>query len=147
MLSHPRDGKILCKLVTNCSVYTILMFTSLCSPRKPWTGVEQAVNDPPGCPQDIPCAQIGENYCPKSITEDCLFLNVFTPLKAAVCVCVCVCLCCMHSRVVCVTEVCVFVRIFILHNIGYFQFSGNGILSWRSLCNGEYEISLTILNC
>jgi carboxylesterase type B len=41
------------------------------------------VADPPGCPQSIPCnLPLPELTCPKRVTEDCLYLNVFTPLSA-----------------------------------------------------------------
>lgn len=50
-------------------------------PPFPWPGILQCTTDPPGCPQDclLPTPNI---LCPKTISEDCLFLNVFTPLTA-----------------------------------------------------------------
>ena len=41
--------------------------------------------DPPGCPQSIPCVlPLPELICPKRVSEDCLYLNVFSPLNAQV---------------------------------------------------------------
>ncbi|KJE89008.1 cholinesterase [Capsaspora owczarzaki ATCC 30864] len=47
------------------------------TPAQPWSpSVLNAYNDPPGCPQicDLP-----PHTCPDTVSEDCLFLNVFTP--------------------------------------------------------------------
>ncbi|KAI6658099.1 acetylcholinesterase isoform E4-E6 precursor [Oopsacas minuta] len=44
----------------------------------PWTGNLDAKDPPPGCPQDC----MTEPYaCPTETSEDCLYLNIFTPLK------------------------------------------------------------------
>jgi acetylcholinesterase/cholinesterase len=43
----------------------------------------QTVGDPPGCPQSLPCdLPFPSLLCPKTVTEDCLFLNLFSPLSA-----------------------------------------------------------------
>lgn len=45
-------------------------------PMAPWTTPLSAFRDAPGCPQDC---QLPEAACPPAQSEDCLFLNVFTP--------------------------------------------------------------------
>jgi len=53
------------------------------SPPYPVPGIISATVDPPGCPQkcDLPLSQYG---CPKKLSEDCLYLNIFMPLNATV---------------------------------------------------------------
>ncbi|XP_065887598.1 crystal protein-like [Dysidea avara] len=50
-------------------------------PPFPWPGILQVTEDPPGCPQSKVC-QLPPWACPKKTQEDCLYLNVFTPLTA-----------------------------------------------------------------
>ena len=46
-------------------------------PPKPWTATRDAFEDGPGCPQVCVLPSIA---CPPVQSEDCLYLNVFTPL-------------------------------------------------------------------
>lgn len=56
---------------------------NLTRPPFPWPGILQTSTDPPGCPQTMPCKlPLSQILCPKKVSEDCLFLNVFTPLTA-----------------------------------------------------------------
>lgn len=48
---------------------------------KPWTGVKQASSFAPGCVQNA--GQAGRFGAPPLLGEDCLYLNVWTPAKAA----------------------------------------------------------------
>lgn len=51
----------------------------------PVPGILQATEDPPGCPQVMPCElPLPQYLCPKKVSEDCLYLNVFTPRNATV---------------------------------------------------------------
>lgn len=52
-------------------------------PPTPWQDVKLTTANPPGCPQSIPCGlPLSSFLCPPVIQEDCLYLNVFTPLDA-----------------------------------------------------------------
>eukprot|EP00731_Ephydatia_muelleri_P030401 Em0021g924a len=45
--------------------------------------VKLTTANPPGCPQSVPCGlPLSSFLCPPVIQEDCLYLNVFTPLDA-----------------------------------------------------------------
>ncbi len=46
----------------------------------PFTKPFEALDDGPGCPQDC---HLPPHTCPETISEDCLFLNVFTPVPSA----------------------------------------------------------------
>eukprot|EP01084_Bolivina_argentea_P163788 284880_1 len=48
-------------------------------PHKPWSSILQTVDIPPGCPQQ--CSLPIPTECPQVIQEDCLYLNVITPLS------------------------------------------------------------------
>lgn len=50
-------------------------------PVKPWTGVKQASSFAPGCMQNA--GQAGRFGAPPALSEDCLYLNVWTPAKTA----------------------------------------------------------------
>jgi para-nitrobenzyl esterase len=50
-------------------------------PVKPWTAVKQASAFASGCMQNA--GQAGRFGAPPSLSEDCLYLNVWTPAKAA----------------------------------------------------------------
>jgi para-nitrobenzyl esterase len=45
----------------------------------PWTGIRDATTDGPGCMQS--CTEPA-GVCPASVSEDCLLVNIFTPLTA-----------------------------------------------------------------
>eukprot|EP01084_Bolivina_argentea_P173576 300654_1 len=45
----------------------------------PWTDIYNATNIPAGCPQH--CTSQVPNICPNVTNEDCLYLNIFTPLS------------------------------------------------------------------
>ena len=45
-------------------------------PIKNWSQIINTTNDPPGCPQ---VCTLPSYACPTSISEDCLYLNIFTP--------------------------------------------------------------------
>ena len=47
-------------------------------PVLPWNDVFDASKYPPGCPQD--CV-LPPGACPSFISEDCLYLNIYTPLE------------------------------------------------------------------
>ena len=47
-------------------------------PVLPWDGILDGSKHPPGCPQD--CI-LPHGSCPSCISEDCLFLNIYTPLE------------------------------------------------------------------
>ena len=47
-------------------------------PVRPWSGILDGAKHPPGCPQDC---FLPPGSCPISISEDCLFLNIYTPLE------------------------------------------------------------------
>ncbi|KAL5476268.1 hypothetical protein EMCRGX_G026191 [Ephydatia muelleri] len=52
-------------------------------PPTPWQDVKLTTANPPGCPQSVPCGlPLSSFLCPPVIQEDCLYLNVFTPLDA-----------------------------------------------------------------
>lgn len=49
----------------------------------PVPGILQTTEDPPGCPQLEPCdLPLPQVTCPKRVSEDCLYLNIFTPRNA-----------------------------------------------------------------
>lgn len=49
----------------------------------PVPGILQTTEDPPGCPQVMPCdLPLSQFICPLRISEDCLYLNIFTPRNA-----------------------------------------------------------------
>eukprot|EP01084_Bolivina_argentea_P051375 94494_1 len=49
-------------------------------PHQPWTpSILNTTSIPPGCPQN--CTAPTPNICPKVISEDCLYLNIYTPLS------------------------------------------------------------------
>lgn len=50
-------------------------------PAFPWQGERNAINDLPGCIQDC---SLPPNTCPPVQSEDCLYLNVFTPRLDAI---------------------------------------------------------------
>jgi para-nitrobenzyl esterase len=50
-------------------------------PVKPWTGVKQASSFAPGCIQNA--ALTGRFGAPPALSEDCLYLNVWTPAKTS----------------------------------------------------------------
>ena len=50
-------------------------------PVKPWTGVKQASSFAPGCIQNA--AFTGRFGAPPALSEDCLYLNTWTPAKTA----------------------------------------------------------------
>ena len=68
-----------------------------------WTGIRDATTAGPMCPQP-PLPPPYDDYT-LTVSEDCLYLNVFTP-KVSVCVCVraymCVCVCACMCVFVCV---------------------------------------------
>ena len=47
-------------------------------PIRQWSGILDGGNPPAGCPQD--CI-LPSGACPSSISEDCLYLNIYTPLS------------------------------------------------------------------
>ena len=64
-----------------------IVFPLCLSERRPFPvpGIISATEDPPGCPQLVPCdLPIPQFTCPQAISEDCLYLNIFTPLGANV---------------------------------------------------------------
>ena len=83
-----------------------------------WTGIREATTAGPMCPQSPLPPPYDDNHT-LAVSEDCLYLNVFTP-KVSVCVCVracvrvCVCVCvCVHVCIrVCVC-VCLHVSVFV----------------------------------
>jgi len=46
----------------------------------PWSDTVNATVDPPGCPQ---LCTLPPHGCPATISEDCLFLNIFAPLQSS----------------------------------------------------------------
>jgi para-nitrobenzyl esterase len=50
-------------------------------PVKPWSGVKQTSSFAPGCMQNA--GQAGRFGAPPALSEDCLYLNVWTPAKTA----------------------------------------------------------------
>jgi para-nitrobenzyl esterase len=50
-------------------------------PVKPWTGVRQASSFAASCMQDASAAKLFN--APEGVSEDCLYLNVWTPAKGA----------------------------------------------------------------